>query len=236
MQLCHMNGGRDRTDYPYVASYRCPDGSTPLGGDPARGQAARVGNVGEGSDGHVLDVYEIQCPSGTVQVYVDAYHCAPGVIEDVDPQNLAHEQLRRFALMIRDLHGDPSSQRAFALRRELMAWLLSTRQITIVMCDFSAFLPAGGGRPWLAELSLSLAAGVIEDGREQADAAGVIASALSGLLVYYEAVLAQEGEGAREPTMDALAELDREGKLGQRAGEIAAACGDTSSMGVHFVR
>lgn len=236
VQLCHMDGAPERTDYAHVASYRCPDGSTPLGGDPQRAQDARAGNVGPGPDGHVVDHYEIPCPSGAIGIYVDAYHCPEGTTDEIDPANLTAEQLQRFAVMIRALHDDPSSQRAFALRRELMTWLLQTRQIEVVMCDFSAIVPAGGGRPWLAELTLSLAAGVIEDGQPHASPTRVIHAALEGLLGYYRAVIAQEGESAREPSLEALAEAERDGKLEERAAEIAAACPEAASMGIRFVR
>lgn len=47
----------------------------PLGGDTRAGGAARRGNVGEGPDGHILDLYDIPCPEGAVQIYVDMYHC-----------------------------------------------------------------------------------------------------------------------------------------------------------------
>jgi hypothetical protein len=65
--------------YSYVAAeFECPGGGNPFGGDLARGAGARVGNVGSGPDGHVLDLYEIPCPSGPVRIYVDLYHCPPG--------------------------------------------------------------------------------------------------------------------------------------------------------------
>ena len=76
--------------YLYVArDYRCPGGGNPLGGDPRRGQAARRGNVGPHShppsasaepflDAHIVDLYEIPCPTGPQELYVCLYHCPPG--------------------------------------------------------------------------------------------------------------------------------------------------------------
>ena len=61
--------------YRRVAEYRCPDGSVPLGGDPARGASARSGNVGPNSTGHVIDLYRVPCPGGDVELYVDMYSC-----------------------------------------------------------------------------------------------------------------------------------------------------------------
>lgn len=62
--------------YRYVAEVRCPDGSQPLGGDPAAGQRARVGNVGPNATGHIIDLYHVPCPGGDVEVFVDMYGCA----------------------------------------------------------------------------------------------------------------------------------------------------------------
>jgi hypothetical protein len=64
--------------YDSVAAFACADGSTPLGGERMRGAQARVGNVGAGPDGHILDLYEVPCPEGGRQMYVDMYHCPGG--------------------------------------------------------------------------------------------------------------------------------------------------------------
>jgi len=61
--------------YRRVAEHRCPDGSQPLGGDPQRGSQARVGNVGPNQTGHIIDHYQVPCPSGPVDLYVDMYGC-----------------------------------------------------------------------------------------------------------------------------------------------------------------
>lgn len=61
--------------YQIVASYVCPDGSVPLAGDPSAGAAARLGNVGANSAGHIIDLYSVPCTSGAVQLYVDMYSC-----------------------------------------------------------------------------------------------------------------------------------------------------------------
>jgi len=61
--------------YRRVAEHRCPDGSQPLGGDPSRGSQARVGNVGPNQTGHIIDQYQVPCPSGPVDLFVDMYGC-----------------------------------------------------------------------------------------------------------------------------------------------------------------
>lgn len=69
-----------RDSYYYVATeFRCPDGSNPLNGDLRAGHDARLGNVGENSSGHIIDLYQIPCASGAQRVYVDMYICPPGV-------------------------------------------------------------------------------------------------------------------------------------------------------------
>ena len=60
------------------------DGSTPLHGDPHAGAAARLGSSGSHQEGggiedsHIVDIYEVPCPSGPVTLYVCLYHCPPG--------------------------------------------------------------------------------------------------------------------------------------------------------------
>ncbi len=65
-----------RDSYIFVASeFQCPEGGNPLGGDPMAGARSRAGNVGANSTGHIIDLYQVPCPSGTVDVYVDMYGC-----------------------------------------------------------------------------------------------------------------------------------------------------------------
>lgn len=61
--------------YVFVSAYECKDGTRPLGGDPRAGGAARKGNVGANSKGHIIDLYVIPCSDGPVEVYVDMYGC-----------------------------------------------------------------------------------------------------------------------------------------------------------------
>lgn len=72
--------------YVYVAAtYQCPGGGNPLGGDPSAGQAARIRNVGAHGgggasmeDAHIVDLYSIPCPGGAQELYVCLYHCPRG--------------------------------------------------------------------------------------------------------------------------------------------------------------
>jgi hypothetical protein len=62
--------------YDYVArTFRCPDGSNPLGGDRAAAKKARQGSMPAPQGDHILDAYEVPCPGKPVTVYVDLYGC-----------------------------------------------------------------------------------------------------------------------------------------------------------------
>lgn len=62
--------------YDYVASdVLCEDGRSLFGGDLRAAIEARVGNVGSGPSGHIIDLYRVPCPEGPKEVYVDMYEC-----------------------------------------------------------------------------------------------------------------------------------------------------------------
>lgn len=61
--------------YIAVADIACANGSVPLDGDIPRAVASRRGNVGPNAANHIIDLYELTCPEGTKQVYVDMYGC-----------------------------------------------------------------------------------------------------------------------------------------------------------------
>ena len=236
--LC-LGHGSPRTDYAFIANWQCSDGRTPLGRVERRGAEARIGNVGEGTDGHIVDLYEIPCSSGPVRVYVDGYHC-PGeaAAEAMDMRNLSQRDLSRFAHVIRRLHGEPFSQRGHEARRELLAWVLDTQQFSVVICTaVGALLPQGdvSNYPYMTELLMSYAASVIEDGRPQADPVTTTEMALAGVVVFYEAVLAQD-PSATNPLLETLRSAAHGGTLRAVAQQATSQCTDWSGFGVHFVR
>jgi len=232
VKLCLVDSDTPRTDYPFIANYRCSDGSKPLGGDPMRGAAARLRNVGPGPDNHIVDLYEIPCASGRVRVFVDAYHCGPGVDLEVDPNRLTKAQLAKFAKGIRSLHDDPSSDRAKSIRRDFVVWMTETPQLTVVLCgNVASLLPEGDPHPYAGELAISLGAAVIEDGRDPADPIGTHVAALEGLLRYYAAVVREEGRKARNPKLDTLVEMARDKSFRDRIAALVKGC-DTRRMGV----
>lgn len=236
--LC-LGHGSPRTDYAFIANWQCSDGRRPLGGVDERGAAARLGNVGEGPDGHIVDLYEVPCSSGPVRVYVDGYHC-PGDVAaaDLDMGNLTQHDLNRFAHVIRQLHREPLSQRGHDARREILTWVLETHQFTVVICTgVGALLPQGDASqyPYMIELLMSYAAAVIEDGRPQADPTTTTEMALAGVVVYYEAVLAQD-PSAVNPLLERLRSAAHGGTLRAVAQQAASQCPDWGRHGVHFVR
>lgn len=233
--LCHGEGGPSRTDYSFVASWHCADGSMPLAGAPMSGAGSRVGNVGPGPDGHIVDLYRVPCPSGPVDLYVDAYHCGAGATTDIDLANLTAHQLENVATSIRELHRDPMSERATAMRRFLLQWVLETRQLTVVFCDgIASLLPEHPPRPYVSELGLALAASVIEDGRDPVDTVETYLSAFAGLVAYYQASLRVD-PAISDPRMDFITSLLATGTLRAELATRLLGC-DASGMGVHFVR
>jgi hypothetical protein len=57
-------------EYAYLARLRCPDGQVPA--------AVRVGNVGPGVFGGIVDLFRVTCPgAAAVEVYMDMYHDGP---------------------------------------------------------------------------------------------------------------------------------------------------------------
>ncbi|HEY8380138.1 MAG TPA: hypothetical protein VIK91_26795 [Nannocystis sp.] len=67
-------GARD--SYRYVAEeFRCPGGGNPFDGDLKAAARSRAGSFGPNPAGHMIDVYEVPCPSGKVDVYIDMYGC-----------------------------------------------------------------------------------------------------------------------------------------------------------------
>ncbi|MEZ4373814.1 MAG: hypothetical protein R3B07_23535 [Polyangiaceae bacterium] len=207
VRLCHMNGGPNRSDYPYIANYRCSDGSMPLGGDSDAGAEARVGNVGEGPDGHIVDLYRIPCPGAPVEVYVDAYHCGPHVNAEaeLDIDHLSRDDQAAFASTIRITHEDPSSLKAMQRRAAFTDILLKSNQIHLELCDrVAVLLPQTKDPNYLGEFFLAMGASLMEDGSQHPDPVSINVNALAGVLVYYLAVIRERGEGARDPQMDAL--------------------------------
>jgi hypothetical protein len=57
-------------EYAYLRRLRCADGQAPA--------ATRVGNVGTGVYGNIVDLFQVTCPgAASVQVYIDMYHDGP---------------------------------------------------------------------------------------------------------------------------------------------------------------
>jgi len=57
-------------EYAYLRRLRCADGRTP--------EASRVGNVGTGVFGNIVDLFRVTCPgAAAVEVYMDMYHDGP---------------------------------------------------------------------------------------------------------------------------------------------------------------
>ncbi|MCY1062868.1 hypothetical protein [Nannocystis sp. SCPEA4] len=79
-----------RDSYQYVArEFRCPGGGNPFDGDAQAASAARSGSLGPDARGHMIDVYEVPCPKGKVDVFVDMYGCPEMEAQLLRDRNLA---------------------------------------------------------------------------------------------------------------------------------------------------
>jgi len=70
IEVCEVQGQLD-----WLTQVTCADGSSPFG-DPSDAHSARAGSVGSGGRcGAIIDLYEVPCPEGTYQIYMDMYVC-----------------------------------------------------------------------------------------------------------------------------------------------------------------
>jgi len=233
VQLCLSDEDEPRTDYPYIAEYQCSDGSIPLEGKLLSAARSRVGNVGAGPDGHIIDLYEIPCPTGKVRVFVDGYHCKSEGMTKVDPGHLTREQLLVLARGMRIRHDDPSSREGTKLRQYFVTWLTATPQVSLVLCDVRDLL-AGPDKPeYLAEYIISLGAAVIEDGHDPVNPISTHLAAFAGVAKYYQAVLREEGQSARDSKLDKLVQMLQSGELEKKLPAMLKGC-KTQEMGVRY--
>lgn len=59
----------------WLSTLRCGDGSVPIKDHPDA-ETFRVGNVGKaGRCGSIVDHYQVPCPEGPTDIYIDAYVC-----------------------------------------------------------------------------------------------------------------------------------------------------------------
>jgi hypothetical protein len=72
IEVCGVTGQTS-----WLVALECDDGSRPFA-SLQQAHAARLGNVGPGGRcGMIVDHYQVPCPSGVVDVYMDMYHCTP---------------------------------------------------------------------------------------------------------------------------------------------------------------
>lgn len=233
VQLCHDRGGPRRTDYSFIASYTCPDGTVPLSFDPARGANARLRNVGAGPDGHVLDLYEVPCPGGPVRIYVDAYHC-PGQDVEIDPQNLSVRQRLHMAALARSVEAVVFDPRADALREELAALMHGSTQFGPRPCgaivDAVAHRDYEHGRLLFLQLVASMGGAAVE-AEGQVERARLELAGVLGALRLHDTIVAQRGPSAADPALRELVRLREQGELADHVRALSARC-DQPRMGL----
>ncbi len=69
-----------RTVLRRLVALTCDDGSNPFRRDPRAAHASRRGSMGAGGRcEQIIDVYVVNCPEKTYEVYADMYFCTEGV-------------------------------------------------------------------------------------------------------------------------------------------------------------
>ncbi len=191
-----------RTDYPFVASLECADGSRPLNGDWRAGADARVGNVGEGASGHIIDHYRLPCPEGPRDVYVDAYHCAglPPLAQDRFFANLA--------AALEAAETRPFDPELRQLRHRAPLILVGNPALKVTECPEVIGGLTRLDSPWSPLLVSQLTAGVIaatiRRSNEPEDRLAVYDRALLGVLRLYRAIVAQRGAAHRIAGLESM--------------------------------
>lgn len=215
VKLCNATN----TDYLYIANYRCGDGSMPLNGDRRAGGRARVGNVGPGPDGHIVDLYKVPCPGGAVRIHVDSYHCPPGVKKPkIDLRKLNAAQLERFRAAFRATEVMGFDLKSLKLRKMLMMMIISDEWMKVRICA-SFLIPVQDDKSYkynphlMAQLVISSAAATIERGKKPDARFQVAAAAAEGVMRFYDTLLKHKGESARHAHLDKLKALQKAGKL-----------------------
>lgn len=70
VEVCTIAGETE-----WLQDLACDDGTKPLDNDKGP-EMARVGNLGKGGRcGSIIDLYRVQCPEKTYDIYVDGYVC-----------------------------------------------------------------------------------------------------------------------------------------------------------------
>lgn len=129
-----------RESYRYVASeFRCPDGGNPLDGDLAAAAGVRAGSLGPTPAGHMIDVYEVPCPAGKVDVYIDMYGC-PEMERQLQRDLTAQDPL--------DLDGRFAAGRYDEVRAACAGLGEGSATLTVHHCEiFTPALLLRGGEP-----------------------------------------------------------------------------------------
>jgi hypothetical protein len=206
LQRCHLT----HTDYTEIADTTCGDGSHPLNGDLQAAHDSREGNVGAGSDGHIVDAYLVPCKPAPRRVYVDAYHCPPGMDPEFhfDAKNPTPEQLIDMGRMLMRFDRLPPDDKSNALRKQSIG-VLQTLPVQIRVCG-NFLMPAvkAPNYPHASLLALQLvistgAATLLHSG-EKDDPLAIELDTAASMLRFYETMLQTVGESARSPHLDKL--------------------------------
>jgi hypothetical protein len=227
--------GPDRTDYAFVAQFICPDGTMPLAGDASRGASVRLGTVGQTAAGHVIDEYEVPCRPTPQRVYVDAYNCAEGVADEIDPENVTPEQLAEFARYGRAMESHPFGERVEGMRLGLAELLVNTEQMHLDVCPALFERIATDDYRFAqivrAQFIVSLGAGVIETSSTPEHRLRNNVLAIEGLSQLYAVMLQEAGQVAAFGALDEVMRARSEQRLEALVASWLAECDAPPALG-----
>jgi len=214
--------------YQFVSKHICADGSRPLGGDPALGRKARVGNVGANGTGHIIDHYVVPCPEGEVSIYVDMYGCdayeerVDRSLREPNPfgtpgEPRSRDELLAIAKVFGKMNANPFTSPTPELMVHAFQWIRQSPDLRIAPCPWFLDFVDGPGREHRSPVSylltshLLLALARYDIEHPAVDPVAAQLAALEVVLDVYREHL-KNGEPPA-PSVDKLVKLDDEGKL-----------------------
>jgi hypothetical protein len=129
---------------------------------------------------------------------------------------LSAEQLAPVAAAIRRLEANPLASDGMEARRNLLAWLTDSPDVTVSMCQHVVPAPAQNSETsgiTMTQFLFSSAAFIIEHPDQAKDPVAVNLAGLQGALRTYELLKARRGNAAKNRDLEKLLERRERGEL-----------------------
>jgi hypothetical protein len=176
-----------------------------------------------------LVIAALVASAGTAHAQQPAPAPAPSLGIQAPPRgHLSRAQLEAVAKDIRALEINPLASDAMDARRELLAWLIESPDVTVKMClgVLEPFTRSTSRyhREMSLQVMLSSSAYAIEHPDRASDVARVATGGLEGVLNTYASLKAQRGQEAADPFMERLSEMRERGGLEEHERELTRDC------------